>query len=87
MRKQQVLSVDWQKVLTEQPRLTGESQTGWLKRISNGKFQLYRTSFYRHKNKFRDADQYKTDIISTDKKEADFHWRSPIKHFFKSSTD
>ena len=80
MAKQE-LTVDWQKVLTETPRMEGEGVRPWLRRISpEGQIEKYKTSFYRHRNKFRDFQQYKTDAISTDKKEADFHWRTPIKH-------
>src|SRR5688572_11111126 len=80
MSKQE-LTVDWPKILIEQPRLEGEGIRPWLRRIAGKELEIkYKTSYYRHRNKFRDLEQYKTEAISTDKKEADFHWRTPIKH-------
>jgi hypothetical protein len=74
------ISIDWKKILKETPRDSGESQNAWIRRISNGHFSKYQSSFQRHGNKARDLEQYKTDKITTDKKEPEFHWKTPIKH-------
>jgi len=52
MRKTQELSVDWKTILKDTPKLDGESQAQWLRRIAGDDYKKYRTSFFRHKSKF-----------------------------------
>jgi len=83
MRKDQELSVNWESIFKDSPQMEGESQRGWFRRLAllnDCQYEKIKSSYYRHANKFRDLEQYKTESIRTDKKEANFSWRDPIRH-------
>lgn len=74
--------IDWHVVFTKTyPRFDGEIDAHWFKRIGKLMGKKYRqiaTVYYGyHKN--RDAEQYKTPAITTDKKVGVFSWRDVLK--------
>lgn len=50
----QELTVDWPTVLKETPKMEGESYSAWFRRIGGVKSKAFKTSYYRHRNKFAD---------------------------------
>jgi len=76
----QPLSVDWVSILKESPRLDSESQRQWLKRISGGEYAKYRTSYFRHRNKFHVALEDEAEKVGIPVESIGHYWHKG-KHF------
>lgn len=78
--------IDWAYIFANNPKLHGESDADWSRRLSKKTGRNYKDirRIYYASHKSRDLKQYKTEAITTNKKEGKFNWReilNPIHEF------